>query len=65
MMTDQLKDELNASGTAQTSTPVPTITYPLNGTRHSLGRVFIEGECLQGATVDVLNYDDSKLGSAV
>jgi hypothetical protein len=65
MMTDQLKDELNASGAAQTSTPVPTITYPLNGTRHNLGRVFIEGECLQGATVDVLNYDDSKLGSAV
>ena len=65
MMTDQSKVKPSSNGAAQTSTPVPTITYPLNGTRHNLGRVFIEGECLQGATVDVLNYDDSKLGSAV
>lgn len=65
MMTDQLKAETNTSKTAQASTPVPIIKYPLNGTRHNLGRVFIEGECLQGATVDVLNYDDSRLGSAV
>jgi hypothetical protein len=65
MMTDQLKVETSTSKTAQASTPVPTIKYPLNGTRHNLGRVFIEGECLQGASVDVLNYDDSKLGSAV
>ncbi|PYY68995.1 hypothetical protein CRX42_18815 [Pseudomonas jessenii] len=65
MMTDQLKAETNTSKTAQANTPVPIIKYPLNGTRHNLGRVFIEGECLQGATVEVLNYDDSRLGSAV
>ena len=65
MMTDQSKVKPSSNGAAETSTPVPTIKYPINGTRHNLGRVFIEGECLQGATVDVLNYDDTTLGSAV
>ncbi|PNB72090.1 hypothetical protein C1X64_21830 [Pseudomonas sp. GW456-E7] len=65
MMTDQSKVELIPNGAAEASIPMPTIAYPLNGTRHALGRVFIEGSCLQGAKVDVLNYDYSKLGSAV
>jgi hypothetical protein len=65
MMTEQSKVQLDSNEAAEISTPVPTIAYPLNGTRHALGRVFIEGSCLEGAKVDVLNYDDSKLGSAV
>lgn len=37
MMTEQLKAETSTSETAQASTPVPIIKYPLNGTRHNLG----------------------------
>jgi hypothetical protein len=65
MMVGQSKVHLGSSEAAEASTPVPTIKFPLNGTGHAPGRVFIEGGCLQGATVDVLNHDDSKLGSAV
>ncbi|MDP9654361.1 UNVERIFIED_ORG: hypothetical protein J2W87_002280 [Pseudomonas putida] len=65
MMVEQSKVNPGSSEAAEVSTPVPTIKYPLNGTVHAPGRVFIEGGCLQGATVDVLNRDDSKLGSAV
>jgi hypothetical protein len=65
MMVEQSEVNQGSNEAAEASTPVPTIKYPLNGTAHAPGRVFIEGECLQGATVDVLNYDDSKLGSAV
>lgn len=65
MMAEQSKVKLGSNEAAEISTPVPTIVYPLNGTHHALGRVFIEGSCLEGAKVDVLNYDDSMLGSAV
>ncbi|MVW86041.1 hypothetical protein [Pseudomonas sp. PB101] len=64
MMKEQSKVNQDSSNVAELGIPVPTITYPLDGTRHSLGRVFIEGECLPGATVDMLNYDDTRLGSA-
>ncbi len=50
---------------AVTSAPVPpTITAPLEGSKHIVGRVFLEGICLQGAKVEVLNYDNTKLADA-
>jgi hypothetical protein len=65
MMTDQSKAQPGSNEAAEANIPMPTIQYPLNGTRHSLGRVFIEGGCLQGATVEVFDFDDSLLGSAI
>ncbi|TVT84710.1 hypothetical protein [Pseudomonas sp. H3(2019)] len=50
---------------AVASAPVPpTITFPLELSKHIVGRVFLEGTCLQGARVEVWNFDNSKLANA-
>ena len=65
MMVEQSKVNQGSSEAAEASTPVPTIKYPLSGTVHSPGRVFIEGGCLQGATVDVRDEVEREWISAV
>ncbi|MFL9001647.1 hypothetical protein Q8X48_15550 [Pseudomonas sp. QLc11A] len=48
MMVEQSKVNQGSSEAAEASTPVPTIKYPLSGTVHSPGRVFIEGGVFAG-----------------
>lgn len=65
MMVDQSKVRPGSSEAAEASTSVLTMKYPLSRTVHAPGRVFMEGRCSQGATVDILDRHDSRLGSAV
>jgi len=44
--------------------PKPDITAPKEGSRHSAGRVGIEGTCFPGASVQILNRDGSFLANA-
>ncbi len=44
--------------------PAPQITYPEPGSKHPVGTVEIKGICRDRTTVEVLNWDDSKLGDA-
>ncbi|MGO4363977.1 hypothetical protein, partial [Pseudomonas sp. PAB10] len=44
--------------------PEPLITYPESGSKHAVGIVEIRGTCLERATVEVLSWDNSKLGDA-
>lgn len=64
MMTGETKKPLSLKKTAGTKPPLPTIVSPAEGSQHTLGRVFVEGCCLWGAAVEVLNHDDSKLDDA-
>ncbi|AZO86087.1 hypothetical protein BOO88_25060 [Stutzerimonas stutzeri] len=65
MMVEQSKVHPGSDEAAEASTALLTMKYPLNGTVHAPGRVFMEGGCLQGATVEVLDRHDFRLGSAV
>ncbi|ALI00447.1 hypothetical protein C1Y08_08090 [Pseudomonas sp. FW306-02-F02-AA] len=53
-----------AEGTVASTPAPPTITAPLNKSKHIVGRVFLEGICSQDARVEVWNYDNSKLANA-
>lgn len=44
---------------------VPTISFPKQASEHALGRVLLEGRCEKGATVEILNWDNSVLGRAL
>ena len=35
----------------------PTIDFPAQVSEQAMGRVFLEGKCLNGAIVNVLNWD--------
>lgn len=51
-------------GTVASAPVSPTITAPLEKSKHIVGRVFLEGNCLKDARVEVRNYDNSKLADA-
>lgn len=42
----------------------PTIDFPAQVSEQAMGRVFLEGKCLNGAIVKVLNWDGSVLATA-
>jgi hypothetical protein len=45
--------------------PLPVCTYPEQDARFPAGQLIIEGTCMAGATVKLLNHDDSWLADAV
>ncbi|VVO15408.1 hypothetical protein PS723_03763 [Pseudomonas fluorescens] len=44
--------------------PKPLILSPEQGDKYPVGPLMVIGSCLSGATVEVLNWDNSKLGDA-